>query len=117
MRPNSHAHGTFGTLDGGRGLLELDEVDAVGVLIVANLDDLNMIILLDLAAQECVHLIETEARLRAFSWLVVHVVAADVLPGGLGGEVEGRAGLVVDAPVNTTGGVIGEGEAQRHPCS
>ncbi len=46
------------------------------------------------------------------SGLVVHVVAADVLPGGLGGEVEGRDGLVVDAHVNTTGGVIGQGEAQ-----
>ena len=107
-----HAHGTFGALDGGHSLLELNEVDAVGVLVVANLDDLNMIILLDLAAQECVDLVETEARLRAFSRLVVHVVAADVLPGCLGGEVEGRDGLIVHAYVDTTGGVIRQGEAQ-----
>ena len=107
-----HAHGTFGTLDGGRGLLELDEVDAVGVLVVANLDDLNMIVLLDLAAQERVDLVETEARLPAVSRLVVHVVAADVLPGRLGGEIEGRDGLVVHAYVDTTGGVIRQGEAQ-----
>ena len=45
----SHAHGTFGTLDGGRGLLELDEVDAVGVLVVPHLDNLNVVALVDLA--------------------------------------------------------------------
>ena len=107
-----HAHSAFRALDGGRGLLELDEVDAIGVLIVTDLDDLNMIILLDLAVKEGVDLVETEARLRALSRLVVHVVAADVLPGSLGGEVEGRDRLVVDAHVDTTGGVIRQGEAQ-----
>ena len=108
----SNAHGAFGALDGRCGLLELDEVDAVGVLIVANLDDLNMIILLNLAAQESVDLVETEARLPTLSRLVVHVVTANVLPGCLGGEVEGRDGLVVHAHVDTTGGVIRQGEAQ-----
>ena len=107
-----HAHGAFGTLDGGRSLLELDEVDAVGILVVADLDDLNVIILLDLAAKQRVHLVETEARLPTISRLVVHVVAADVLPGGLRREIEGRNRLIVDAHVNTTGGVIRQSEAQ-----
>ena len=71
-----------------------------------------MIILLDLAAQEGVDLVETEARLPAISRLVVHMVAANVLPGCLGGEIEGRDGLVVHAHVHTTGGVIRQGEAQ-----
>ena len=108
----SHAHGAFGALDGGGSLLKLNEVDAVGVLVVANLDDLNMIILLDLTAQEGVDLVETEARLRTISRLVVHVVATNILPGCLRGEVEGRDGLVVNAHVDTTGGVIRQREAQ-----
>ena len=70
-----------------------------------------MIIFLYLATDEGVDLVETEARLRAFSRLVAHVVAANVLPGCLGGEVEGRDGLVVNAHVDTTGGVIRQGEA------
>ena len=71
-----------------------------------------MIILLDLAAQEGVDLVETEARLPAISRLVVHVVTTDVLPGRLGREVERRDGLAVHAHVDTTGGVIRQGEAQ-----
>ena len=107
-----NAHGAFGALDGRCGLLELNEVDAVGVLIVANLDDLNMITLLDLTAEQSVNLVETEARPQACSRLVVHAAAANVLPGALGGEVEGSDRLIVDAHINATGGVIRQRETQ-----
>ena len=44
--------------------------------------------------------------------LVTSAVAANVLPGALGGEVEGSDRLVVDAHINATGGVIRQRETQ-----
>jgi len=75
-------------------LLKLNEVDAVGVLVVLHLDDLNMVTLVDLAVEQGVNLVETEACTRGGGGLtgfVVHVITADVLPGCLGGQVEGRS--------------------------
>ena len=45
-------------------LLKLNEVDAVGVLVVPHLNDLNMVTLVDLAVEQGVNLVETEACAR-----------------------------------------------------
>ena len=44
--------------------LKLNEVDAVGVLVVTDLDDLDMVTFVDLAIQQGVCLVEAETRAR-----------------------------------------------------
>ena len=96
-------------------LLKLNEVNAVGVLIVPHLDDLNVVALVDLAVEQGVSLVETETRVRSprrQGRLVVDLLLIDVLPGCLGGQVEGRSRFPVDTHVDASGGVIRQGEAQ-----
>ena len=108
-------HGARRTRNLGQRLLKLDEVNAVGVLIVANLNDLNMITRANLAIQQRVRLVEAETgngRRGRLAGLVIHEIAADILPGSLGGKVQCRGRFTVHAHVNAAGGVIRQGEAQ-----
>ena len=109
------AHGAFGALDGRCSLLELDEIDAVLGLILVNLDDAHMVALLDLTVKQRVHLVEAETLVcgtRGQGRLVVDTLLVDVLPGGFGGQGEGRSKIVINVDLHLARGVIGQGEAQ-----